>query len=57
MSCINSTQLFAGFFFPPIFAWSVLAWGYSGAWALSGVYFLPFLAAALLAKPQRAMGR
>ena len=57
VSCINSTQLFAGFFFPPIFAWSVLAWGYSGAWVLSGVYFLPFLAAALLAKPQRAMGR
>jgi MFS family permease len=53
VSCINSTQLFAGFFFPPIFAWSVLRFGYSSAWLLSGLYLFPFLGGLLLAKGKR----
>ena len=50
VACINSTQLFAGFFFPPLFAWSVLEFGYSTAWIVSGLYVFPFLLAALLTK-------
>ena len=48
VSCINSTQLFAGFLFPPIFSATVLTLGYSAAWRLSGFYVLPFIAAVLL---------
>ena len=50
VSSINSTQLFAGFLFPPIFSWTVVSFGYSTAWILSGLYVLPFLATALLTK-------
>ena len=50
VSCINSTQLFAGFFFPPIFSATVLSFGYSWAWALSGLYVFPFIGAILLSK-------
>jgi len=57
VSCINGTQLFAGFFFPPVFAWSVLAFGYSSAWALSGLYLLPFIAAVLLSRSKSFIGQ
>jgi MFS family permease len=50
VSCINSTQLFAGFFFPPVFSWTVLSFGYSTAWLLAGLYVFPFIAVVLLSK-------
>ena len=50
VSCINSTGLFAGFFFPPLFSWTVLSFGYPTAWMLSGFYLLPFITAVLLSK-------
>jgi len=53
VSCINSSGLIAGFFFPPIFSWSVLSFGYSSAWAFSGLYAFPFIAAVLLSKLKR----
>ena len=56
VSSINSTQLFAGFLFPPIFSWTVLIFGYSTAWALSGLYVFPFLTTALLTKFKRLTG-
>jgi hypothetical protein len=50
VSCINSTQLFAGFIFPPVFSLVVIWLGYSWAWLLSGLYTFPFIATVLLAK-------
>ena len=50
VSSINSSGLFAGFFFPIIFSWTVLSFGYSSAWLLSGLYMTPFIAAILLTK-------
>lgn len=50
VSCINSMGLFAGFFFPPVFSLTVLSFGYSTAWILSGLYVSPFIAAVLLTK-------
>jgi MFS family permease len=50
VSCINSTQLFSGFFFPPIFSATVLRFGYSTAWMLSGLYTAPFILLVLLAR-------
>ena len=53
VSCINSTQLFAGFFFPPIFSLSVVVFGYSKAWLLSGLYTFPFIALILLSRSKK----
>jgi MFS family permease len=53
VSCINSTQLFAGFFFPPVFSLTVLTYGYSMSWVLSGIYTAPFIALSLLAKSKK----
>ena len=50
VSCINSTGLFAGFLFPPIFSSTVVSFGFSTAWILSGLYLFPFIAATLLSK-------
>ncbi len=57
VSCINGTQLFAGFFFPPLFSLTVLSFGYSAAWLLSGLYTFPFIALVLLTKPKRQTPR
>ena len=57
VSCINGTGLFAGFFFPPFFSWTVLSFGYSTAWMLSGLYLFPFIAAVLLSKSKSIIGR
>jgi MFS family permease len=56
VSCINSTQLFAGFLFPPVFSSTVVSFGYPAAWALSGLYVFPFIAVALLSKFKRFTG-
>lgn len=53
VSFINSTQLFAGFLFPPIFSMSVVQFGYSTAWLLSGLYMFPFIAIVLLTRSRR----
>jgi MFS family permease len=50
VSCINSTQLFAGFLFPPVFSLTVLSYGYSTAWLLSGLYAFPFVVIVLLTR-------
>jgi len=56
VSCINSTELFAGFLFPPLFSSTVLSFGYSTAWILSGLYLFPFIAAILLTKLKTITG-
>lgn len=53
VSFINSTQLFAGFLFPPIFSISAVEFGYSTAWALSGLYMFPFIAILLFTRSKR----
>ena len=56
VSCLNGTQLFAGFIFPPLFSLSVISLGYSTAWMLAGLYTFPFIAALLLTKSKRITG-
>jgi len=56
VSCLNSSQLIAGFFFPLLFSSTVVSFGYSSAWALSGLYVFPFIAAVLLSKHRPFIG-
>ena len=53
VSYLNTSQVIAGFFFPPLFSATVLSLGYSSAWTLSGLYVFPFISAVLLSKVKR----